>query len=370
MKKKITISLALLIIFFIIYYNAAPYFRTVETGKVWLQLDTCDEEKSLLDFINNKLMDEEGGVYTNYINSDSQGDITKGHAVLSESQGIMLLYSLEKNDRITFDRTLDYIRNYMVLKNNLISWRIEEKSKSEISATIDDLRIIKALLLAEEKWNDKGYRGIALRISGGISKELVENNILVDFNDGISKSKTTTLCYLDLQTIKMLSNLSSSWDKVLNTSLQILNNGYVSDEVPLYKKEFYRESGTYDDENIDTLLSMIILLNKQEYGEDIDKSITWIKQKFINDGFLSTSYSFNGESLTNIESTSIYSFIVQLASKADDKELASLAMNKIKAFQVNNKESVIYGGYGMEDGLQVYSYDNLNALFAHRYFKY
>ncbi|NFN93527.1 glycosyl hydrolase family 8 [Clostridium botulinum] len=370
MKKKITLILAILVVGIIIYYNAAPYFRNVETDKVWLQLDTCDEEKLLLDFINNKLMDEEGGVYTNYINSDSQGDITKGHAVLSESQGIMLLYSLEKNDRITFDRTLDYIRNYMVLKNNLISWRIEDKSKSEISATIDDLRIIKALLLAEEKWNDKSYRGIALRISKGISKELIENDILADFNDGISKSKTTTLCYLDLQTIKMLSNLNSSWEKVLKTSLQILNNGYVSDEVPLYKKEFYRASETYDDENIDTLLSMIVLLNKQEYGEDIGKSIAWIKQKFINDGFISTLYSTSGESLTNIESTSIYSFIIQMASKADDKELARLAMNKVKAFQVNNKESIIYGGYGMEDGLQVYSYDNLNALFAHRYFKY
>ncbi|AOR24110.1 glycosyl hydrolase family 8 [Clostridium taeniosporum] len=370
MKRKIIIILILLIAGFTIYYNLAPYFRHVETGKVWLQLQSTDEENLLINFVKNELMNDEGGVYTNYINFGSQGDITKGHSVLSESQGMMLLYSLEKNDRITFDRTLDYIRNYMVLNNYLISWRVEEKSKSEISATIDDLRIIKALLLAEEKWNDKSYRGLAIRISKGISKELVEDNILVDFNDGISKSKTTTLCYLDLQTLKMLSELNSSWEKVLDSSLQILNNGYISDEVPLYKKEFYRESESYDNENIDTLLSLIVLLNKQEYGEDISKSITCIKERLKKDGFISTLYSINGESLSKIESTSIYSFIVQIASKVDDKELATLAMKKINAFQVKNKKSVVYGGYGMEDGSQVYSYDNLNALFAYRYFKY
>ena len=371
MKKKIIIILVFIIASFTVYYNVAPYYKSVQTGKMWLELKTTDEETLLSNFIDNKLMNDEGGIYTNYINSDSQGDITKGHAVLSESQGLMLLYSLEINDKIKFDKTLDYIRNYMILKNDhLISWRVEENSKSEVSATIDDLRIIKALFLAEEKWNDKSYRGIALRISKGIYKELIENNSIVDFNDGTSKSKTTTLCYLDLQTLKILSQVDSSWEKVLNSSIEILNGGYISEKVPLYRKVLYRDSKVYDEENLDTLLSLIVLSNKQEYGEDIENSIKWIKEKFIKDGYVSTSYSINGESLSNIESTSIYSFIVQIASKADDKELADLAMKKVKDFQIKNKQSVIYGGYGIEDGSQVYSYDNLNALFAHRYYKY
>lgn len=371
MKKKITLILVLIVVGFIVYYNVWPYYKNIEIEKVWLELKPSDEEKLLLNFIDNKLINDDGGVYTNYQNSNSQGDITKGHAVLSESQGMMLLYSLEINDKIRFDKTLDYIKNYMILKNNhLISWRVEENEKSEISATIDDLRIIKALLLAEEKWKDKSYRGIALRIEKGISKKLIEDDILVDFNDGVSKSKTTTLCYLDLQTLKLLSELNSYWNKILNSSVEVINNGYISDDVPLYKKEFYRKEKNYDDGNIDMLLSLIVLYNKQEYGEDISTSIEWIKNQFIKDGYISTSYDINGKSVSNIESTSIYSLLVQISSKADDKELAELSMKKVTGFQVKNKDSIIYGGYGIEDGSQVYSYDNLNALFAYRYYKY
>ncbi|GAA0077613.1 hypothetical protein UT300005_19910 [Clostridium sp. CTA-5] len=370
-KKVILIGATLLLISTVIYYIAAPYFRTVYSEKVWLGANVSKEENMLFDFVNNNLVDSNGGIYTNYADIKSEGDITKGHAILSESQGIMLLYSLEKNDKIMFDKTLEYIKNNMILSNNLISWRVEAGIKSDTSATIDDLRIVKALLLAEKRWNSKSYRVMAIKISKGIYKELVDNSTIVDFNDRYKMSDITTLCYLDIETLRMLSNLDSSWKKVLNASVQIINNGYISDEVPLYKKEFNRKQGTYDDnDNIDTLLSMIVILNRQENGQDISKSAEWIKNRFKTDGFISTSYSQDGKVVSNIESTSIYSFIVQMASRMNDEELANLAMNKIRAFQISNLNSPIYGGYGMEDGSQVYSYDNLNALMSYRYFKY
>lgn len=372
MKKKIIlIGATLLLISTVIYYIAAPYFRTVYSEKVWLGANVSKQEESLFNFVNNNLIDSNGGIYTNYTNTKSEGDITKGHAVLSESQGIMLLYSLEKNDKVMFDKTLEYIKNNMILSNSLISWRIEDSLKSDTSATIDDLRIVKALLLAEKRWNSKSYRIMAIKISRGIYKELLDKDIIVDFNDRYNMSDMTTLCYLDLETLRMLSNIDSSWKKVLDTSIQIINNGYISDEVPLYKKEFDRKQGTYDNNsNIDTLLSMIVILNRQENGQDIDKSAKWIKERFKTDGFIATSYSEDGKVASKIESTSIYSFIVQMASRMNDEELSNLAMNKIRAFQISNINSPICGGYGMEDGSQVYSYDNLNALMSYRYFKY
>ncbi|MBW6409031.1 glycosyl hydrolase family 8 [Clostridium weizhouense] len=370
-KKVILIGATLLLLSTIIYYIAAPYFRTVYSDKIWLGTNISKEEEVLFDFVNNNLTDSNGGIYTNYTNVKSAGDITKGHAILSESQGIMLLYSLEKNDKILFDKTLEYIKNNMILSNSLISWRVEGSLKSDTSATIDDLRIVKALLLAEKRWNIKSYRVMAINISRGIYKELVDNNVIVDFNDRYKMSDVTTLCYLDLETLRMLSDLDSSWKKVLESSVQIINNGYISDEVPFYKKEFNRKQETYDDnQNIDTLLSMIVILNKQENGQDISKSIQWIKNRFKADGFISTSYSKDGKAISNIESTSIYSFIVQISSRTNDEELAKLAMNKIRAFQISNFNSPVYGGYGMDDGSQVYSYDNLNALMSYRYFKY
>ncbi|SFD38148.1 glycosyl hydrolase family 8 [Clostridium uliginosum] len=370
-KKYILITGMILLLIAVAYYVLAPYFRSIYSEKIWLEAGISQEEHLLSDFINNNLIDKEGGIYTNYIDTNSDGDITKGHTVLSESEGIMLLYALEKNDRVSFDKTLDYIKNYMMLSNNLISWRIESGTKLKTSATIDDLRIVKALLLADEKWGNKSYRVVALRISKGIYKDLVDGTTLIDFNDGKEMSKTTTLCYLDIKTLKMLSNLNSSWEKVLNKSSEIIENAYISNDMPLYKKEFNRSEGTYDNnDNIDTLLSMIVLLNKQECGQDVSRSLEWIKDRLKKEGFIVTSYSEVGKATSNIESTSIYSMIVRMATNADDEELSRLAMEKVNAFQVKNQNSKIYGGYGQEDGNNVYSFDNLNALLAHRYFKY
>ena len=68
--------------------------------------------------------------------------------------------------------------------------------------------------------------------------------------------------------------------------------------------------------------------------------------------------------MSEIESTSIYSMLVQIGSKIGDFELEVMAMDRIKAFQIKNTKSEVYGGFGDEKGSNVFSYDNLNALIA------
>lgn len=353
-----------------IYYILAPYFRPIYSGNIWNETKVSHNEEILQDFVTTKLTDD-GGIYTNYLDLKSEGDITKGHAVLSESEGLMLLYNLKKGDREGFDYTLNYVKKNMMLDTKLLSWRAEEGKTSNISATIDDLRIVKSLLIASEKWNDISYRVQALTIAKGIHKYLLDKNILIDFNDGIQKSNTATLCYLDLPTLKMLANVDYiSWKKVYDEALKTINCGYISDSIPLYAKNFNITEKSYDSEDIDTLLSMIVILNKAEAGEDISRSLQWIKDEFKKNGIIVTSYSkTQGNPTSTIESTSIYSLIVQIASEVNDEDLEKIAMDKMKSFQVENQESEIYGGYGSEDTLEVYSYDNLNALLAYRSFR-
>lgn len=377
-KKKLLISISLLFVVVIgggiLYFNMAPYYRKIYSAKVWFNTKETKDEDILFDFIHNKLSGKDGGIHTNYLNESSQGDITKGHAVLSESQGLMLLYDLEKDDRESFDNNLNYIKNNMMLNNNLLSWRIDKNEKIQTSSTIDDLRVIKALLYADEKWNNKEYRKLALKIAKGIQKESLdkENYVLTDFYDGYQKSDTTTLCYLDLPTLRMLSNLDyNSWKKVYDKSVEILNNGYVNDELPLYRKTYYRSGNSYDNyEDADTLLSMIVVLNKLEEGQDVSRTVEWIRKEFQEKGKIYALYNVNTNNPSSeFESTSAYSMIVQIASIIGDKEIQKFAMDRIKAFQIKNKQSEVYGGFGAEDGTSVFSYDNLNALFAYRYYR-
>lgn len=348
------------------YLVISPYYRPVYSGYVWADNKISEEEAMLSDFVKNKLTGDDKGIYTNYLDEENDGDTTKGHSVLSESEGLILLYNLERNNKEEFDANLNYITQNMLMENDLLSWRVDNGVQNNTSASIDDLRVIKALLLADEKWNDISYRKLALKIAGGVHKELIDNYRLSNFNDGYAMSDETKLCYLDLPTLRMLSNIDyRNWKEIYDKSMEILNGGYISDEVPLYSMMYYKDTNTYDSDNPDTLVSMITILNKLDDAQDVSKSIAWIKEKFKKDGKIFTSYSReNGEPVSDIESTSAYSMIVQIASRVGDYELEAMAADRMKAFQIKNPKSKIYGGFGNENGSHVYSYDNLNALIA------
>lgn len=235
------------------------------------------------------------------------------------------------------------------------------------------LGLLKHFFSAAEKYDDKKYRKYAFKISDAIYKNIIDKNIITDFNKEKQKSETTTICYLDLPTLKMLSNLNyNKWKKVYDKSLEIIDNAYVSDTLPLYNKNYTRNDNEYHNDNdtdIDTLLSMIVIYNKLEAGENIDKSLEWIKQKFKDDKAVYCTYSKDtGKSSSQFESTSIYAMIVQIARLKGETELEKQAGKKMKSYQIKNKNSIAYGGFGNEDGKNVCSYDNLNALIGYRYY--
>lgn len=369
-KQIITIIVLLLFVISCIYLSYIylfKYIKNIEINSVVSMEEVTKEEEILNKFINEKLMDEYGGIYTNYNNISTEGDLTKGHDILSESQGMMLNYCLYKNDQEKFNDSFKYIKENMFLKNGLISWRIENNKSSDVSATIDDLRIARALIIGAEEFDNLKYRYYGIKISNGIYKNLIQENRLIDFHDGYGKSNVTTLCYLDLYALKLFSLFDDKWNDVYTKSLEIINNGYISDELPLYRKYYDGNIEIFDnEENIDTLLSILVILNKAEVNEDISKSVDWIKERLKYIGYISTSYNINTLDESKIESTSIYANIAQIAKFINDEELYNMAINKMKNFQVINEKSNIYGSFGNEQTEDVYSYDNLNALLAFR----
>lgn len=369
-KQIITIIVLLLFVISCIYLSYIylfKYIKNIEINSVVSMEEVTKEEEILNNFINEKLMDEYGGIYTNYNNISTEGDLTKGHDILSESQGMMLNYCLYKNDQEKFNDSFKYIKENMFLKNGLISWRIENNKSSDVSATIDDLRIARALIIGAEEFDNLRYRYYGIKISNGIYKNLIQENRLIDFHDGYGKSNVTTLCYLDLYALKLFSLFDDKWNDVYTKSLEIINNGYISDELPLYRKYYDGNIEIFDnEENIDTLLSILVILNKAEVNEDISKSVDWIKERLKYIGYISTSYNINTLDESKIESTSIYANIAQIAKVINDEELYNMAINKMKNFQVINEKSNIYGSFGNEQTEDVYSYDNLNALLAFR----
>lgn len=367
-KLGVGLGLALILIVLIGVKALLPYFIPVKIIQTWGNGAPTSREEILYDFIQNHMTTDNGGIKTNYLNEKNDGDITKGDSVLSESEGLMLLYYLERDDKEGFNKTFEYIKNNMLLSNGLISWRVDGDKRSAVSATIDDLRIIKALIMGGEKWNNLKYRYYAIEMANGVYRKLRTENLLVDFNDGQTNSDKVTLCYINLEALQYLNNIDFKWKSIRVESEKILNGGFISNKVPLYRKYYDIKTKKYDnDENVDMLLNTIILLDKAEVGQNISESLNWIIDKFKTDGAIYVSYNdATGEKTSDIQSTSIYANLLQIAEIENNKELYTLALRKLNAYQVLDKKSKLYGGYGDKKTMQVYSFDNLNALLAYR----
>ena len=179
-----------------------------------------------------------------------------------------------------------------------------------------------------------------------------------------------TLSYLDLQTMKRLSYIDFNWKKIYTQSLRVLDNGYISAEVPLYKNKYNMKTEEYDTEDIDMVSSLRCILNKAEVSKDVSESINWITEKFKKDGAIYSKYNFNtGNKVSDEESVSIYALLVQIAKKTGNDDLYNMSLKKLKKLQVMDKNSNMYGGYEDLKTLDAYSIDNLNALLAYRYVK-
>ncbi len=374
-KKKFIfndgVGFSILLILLMIARVSIPYIFPIYDEFTYNNNNKVSErEEILFDFIDKKLTNNDDGIKTYYTNVNSEQDINKENSVSSQSEGMMLLYYLERNDKKSFDRTLKYIEKNMFLSSNLVSSKVKEGEKDKISRSVDNLRIVNALLLASQRWGGLKYRQVAINIEKAIDKNLLYDGALVDSSDGQSKDYMITLSYLDLQTMKRLSYIDFNWKKIYTQSLRVLDNGYISAEVPLYKNKYNMKTEEYDTEDIDMVSSLRCILNKAEVSKDVSESINWITEKFKKDGAIYSKYNFNtGNKVSDEESVSIYALLVQIAKKTGNDDLYNMSLKKLKKLQVMDKNSNMYGGYEDLKTLDAYSIDNLNALLAYRYVK-
>lgn len=344
--------------------------------------------KILLNFIDNKLSNE-FGVYTNYLRTPSNNpDITTGHSILSESQGLMMLYSVNGGDKARFEKYYNIVNNNMLLDTGLVAWRINEDGSSDtsINALIDDLRIVKSLLYAYDKWGDLKYKDLALSIGNALKTYCIgDDGKPRDFYDSVNHmtNQHINLCYLDINAMRLLAKYDPEWNIIIANSQKIIDNAYISDEVPFYYKEYFYDTKEYKDMKdesgnpfIDTTTSVITTLYQSESGKDVKPFLKWANNKLSTEGFIVGRYNYDGSAASNIESTAIYSVVALIAQQQNDIELMNKCLNKLKEFQLNDigwnqadTSHELYGGFGDKGSLGVYSFDNLYALNAFLYLK-
>lgn len=355
-KKNIYLILFIAILLIII---GIYYINNIST-----QLDTLDLKlanpsdfnefeynKSLLEASFEKNFIKDSLPITNLIILDDD-QLASGDDILSESLGLMMQLAIKNDDQDLFEIYVELMDDKFIKPNGLLKWRISNNAISDdpfiVNASVDDLRIAKALIEAYDKWNDSEYLEKGKKIGKSLYKYCVSNDILLSYDS--ESSPKAILTYYDFKALLLLSNYQKEWKPVLANGIDLVLTSQVG-HLPLYQK---------DEDGYKSIENLIVLMHLYEVGYEQPESLNFIKNNIKQSGYFD-KYDYKGNPIGVIESPAVYGIISQIAKLANDEVLYKMSCEKITYLQ-NPDTSKYYGGFVNEDTLEGYSFDHLMAL--------
>ncbi|EQA3567153.1 hypothetical protein ACX1Q4_001806 [Enterococcus faecalis] len=324
------------------------------------------ERKDLLKFFIETRLKTDGGFLNNYLPDAERKDVATGHELLSESSGLYLR-------NLAFDTQGRFDNFYKQTKDTFydgvqFSYRIDEQgNKYNVNASIDDLRIIRSLIEAGGHFKTDQYDQEIKKLGKSFMKTSMKDNILIDFYDSKSKqqSSETSLFYIDLITLGYLYKEFGISADYLQYHYQLIDDGYISDDLPLYQTKFNHQTNKYENNGtLNIIESLLTIVHLSEVGMAKQTSIDFVRKQ-VQQGTLFNSYDLNGSPVDKNQSAASYAIAALIGVAENDKELYRAAITVLNNFQIMDSSSPIYGGFGDKVTKQVYSYNNLMALLAY-----
>ena len=309
----------------------------------------------------------EQGLYTNYLDTNKRTtDTATGHEMLSESSGMWLQYLVTTRQWRQFRQFYRQTKTTFNEKG-LFSYRYDPRTQHRytVNATLDDLRIIHALLSYDQVKHTNYYGKEATQRYQNLVNTTIKDGHLVDYYDVQTHKTTTTgsLAYFDLRTLKYFEQETKRGRSAYHEQLLVLKEGYLGDVFPLYAKSYQWTTGQYSDGNLNTSEALETLLHLAEVGQLKSTSRRWLTQR-VADHDLMNGYTTTGMVSVSGESAANYALAASIFAKLRDSKYYQIAMNNVWRLQVKQKNSVINGSIGDAKTKQVYSYSNLTALNA------
>lgn len=320
------------------------------------------------EFIHRWLQNDNDTIATYILDSDEKDeDLVKGRESLAETVGLLMFYALGKDDEELFDELYDQLNAFFLEEDGFLNWKVNENGVSEVStnALIDDIRILDALIRADEKWGKAQYLNTAQIVGQHLTAYNVNNGIYTDFyeKEELYASPSITLPYIDIQAMNtMVEKGLLDADIVAETSQVLidapLRNGF-------YPISYNVETEEYTfDENPNLMHQAILVYHFVQAGERSEEFLNFLKNEMENRGLIHGVYDIDTKEPTvDYESPAVYGYLISYALIAGEDELAEDIYNRMKEFLVTDKNSEYYGGYSITDG-DTHIFDNLIPLLA------
>lgn len=372
-RKLVVISLALVGVF-MIYKIFSPYMGNSHSlqrqfsSQYGEAMQMTENRNLLFAFITNKLTSSHG-IFTNLQDTDQNGAAASGHEVLSESAGLLMRYYALTGQKDKFDEQWQQTKRSFDTQYGF-SYRYSPKHNKQytMNATVDDLRIIRALDEASVAFGTKSYQKESEAYGKRFYQYNVVNGQLRDFYDPTYKMTNSflSLCYIDAGSLELVPLSGKKRAALEANMLQIAEKGYLSDSFPFYQTRYDFKSDEYQSEGINTVESLLTILNLAEVKQEQAASIRYIKEQ-VKAGTLYGQYDQNGKPINDVRSTAIYAISAMIGSVIKDQELYADSIHKMNEFQIHDPQSPLHGGFGDINAQQAYSFDNLMALLAYMY---
>jgi len=325
-------------------------------------------ELKLHHFIKNKMLTKQG-IYTNYKQQKYRKSEARGHEMLSESSGMWLEY-------LAFTHRYQEFREfYKVTKKTFdqgtqFSYRYTPKTnkKSNVNATLDDLRIIRALQIYADLTGSKTYKKEAANRFAMLKDKTMSNGKIASFYDTSSHQASTegALAYYDLSTLKYFESTSKASRKMYQKQLEVVRGGYLGDAFPLYANSYDWKNKIYSNDDMNTSEVLETIFHLSQIGEAKEVSINWLQHQVDNNTLYNT-YSTNGGVVDKGHSAGSYAIAALIFASEKNSKMYHKAMDLAWKYQVTDEQSPIYGGIGIAKQNEAYSFNNLTTLLATRY---
>ncbi|MCI1698962.1 glycoside hydrolase family 8 [Liquorilactobacillus nagelii] len=310
-------------------------------------------------FIENNMLSSMG-IYTNYLNKSIVSQEASGHQYLSESAGFYLLYLANSSSKNKFQSFYNTTKENFYYKGIFV-YRLaaNNEKKYKINATIDDLRIIKSLLVYDKIHKTNFYNNEARNLFQNLKSRVDEESYLTDYYSIRFKkrSENVTLSYQDIQLIKKFDN------KLYAKSLRLLTKGFISKKVPLYQQSYNLKTEKFTTKNINMAQCLLTMEHLAEVRKLPVASQKWLQKK-VELNQLYNIYSRKGKAVDRNQSASNYALAALIGRTTSNEKLYRSAIKSLIAFQVSDTSSKIYGSFGDKKTNQVYSFNELLALLA------
>lgn len=292
------------------------------------------------------------------------GALQPEDSLLSESQGLLLLWAVAADDQPRFRQLWQGVSSTLS-QGELTAWQTVNGQCSPVNAALDDLRIVHALARADSRWG--GYASAASSRAQALYDACVRNDLLRDFSalDGREISPGVTLCYLDIAAMDAAAAYDSRWTQGAWQARLLLTNpdSLVSQAFPLYRTGYDAATGTFTGTRLQMNEAMVTVLNAVRAGIAFPETLDWLASA-LSAGPLYAYYGEDGQPIPGYryESTATYALLVQIGAAAGREDIALMALERMERQRCFH--APLEGGYGTTADDTHYTFDALQALLA------